>query len=267
MTDFLHAIILGAVQGVSEFLPISSSAHLILMNWFLTEESISIELEVALHFGTFLALLLYFRKYWFSLINSLWRRIRYSEKSYMSSTVFPALVIGSIPAAFFGLLFKDFIESFFYNPSSILLPLAFVGIALWVSDLYAPEKKKLSSLTLRDAFFIGIFQSLALIPGVSRSGSTIIGGRLLGYNRKESVEFSFILGTPVMFGAALLHAKGIASHIDSPIFYFGILVSFFVGYLTIKYFLKFVSKFNFLFFAIYRLTLSFLIAFLLFTAS
>lgn len=257
-----EAAILGIIQGASEFLPISSSGHLILASWAMSGKALSIELELALHLGTFGALLIYFRSYWFSMINGLWRKVRYSEESFIASKLFPALVIGSIPASLAGFFGSKVIEKLFYHPLSIIIPMATVGILLWLIDTYAPSKKNIKTMTFKDALIVGITQAFALIPGVSRSGATIIGGRILGLEKKEAVEFSFLLGTPVMFGAALLHAKGIASHVGSPIFYVGVTVSFLVGYLTIKYFLKFISHFSFLAFAIYRLALSATILFL-----
>lgn len=262
----LEAAILGTIQGASEFLPISSSAHLILANWAMSGKSLSIELEVALHLGTFGALLVYFRSYWFGILHGLWRKFRYSEDSFIASKLFPALVLGSIPAALVGFFGSHIIEELFYSPLSIIIPMATVGILLWLIDTFAPSTKEINKLTYKDAFIIGITQTFALIPGVSRSGATIIGGRILGFEKKDAVEFSFLLGTPVMFGAALLHAKGIASHIGSPIFYVGVSVSFLVGYLTIKYFIQFISRFSFLTFALYRLILSATILFLIFSA-
>lgn len=262
-SSILQAVILGAIQGASEFLPISSSAHLIVANWLMSGKALGIELEIALHLGTFAALLVYFRNYWLSIASALWRRVRYSENSDMSDKIFPALVIGSIPAAIVGFLGQHAIEELFHTPMSTIIPLILVGFLLWLVDKYAPMKRDMKSLSLKDALLIGLAQTTALIPGVSRSGSTIIGGRLLGLEKKEAVEFSFLLGTPVMFGAALLNAKGIGSHCANPIFYIGILVSFIVGYLTIKYFIRFISKFSFLVFAIYRLALGLFILFML----
>ena len=261
-----QAIILGIIQGASEFLPISSSAHLLIANWAMSKEAMTMELEVALHLGTFAALLIYFRSYWFQIVNALWRKARYSEDSFTVSKLLPALIIGSIPAAAVGFLGSHIIEEMFYNPLSTVLPLASVGIGLWLIDSYATSTKTMNDLKLKDAFIIGLTQACALIPGVSRSGATIIGGRILGLNKKEAVEFSFLLGTPVMFGAALLHAKGITAHIKNPVFYTGIGVSFIVGYLTIKYFIQFISRFSFLVFACYRLALSAAILGLIFYA-
>ncbi len=262
--SILQAAILGTVQGASEFLPISSSAHLIIANWLMSGNILPMELEVALHLGTFAALLVYFRNYWFHILFGLWRKIRYSEDSFITSKLLPILIIGSIPAAVIGLLGRHAIEAMFYHPLSIILPMASVGILLWLIDLYAPSRKDIANISFKDAFIIGFTQACALIPGVSRSGATIIGGRLLGLEKKAAVEFSFLLGTPVMFGAALLHAKEMSAHIGSPIFYVGVSVSFVVGYLTIKYFIEFISRYSFLSFAIYRLCLSAAILFLLF---
>lgn len=262
--SFLQAAILGVIQGASEFLPISSSAHLLLANWIMSGKALTIELEVALHIGTFLALLIYFKDYWIRILIGLWRKLRYSEDSFIASKLFPILIIGSIPAAVIGLLGSHYIEELFYNPISIIIPMGVVGVALWLVDLYAPSVKSIEKLSFKESFLIGISQACALIPGVSRSGATILGGRLLGLEKKQAVEFSFLLGTPAMFGAALLHAKGIANHATSPIFYVGVSVSFVVGFLTIKYFIKFIVRFSFLAFALYRLILCVIIFMFLF---
>ncbi len=264
--NIFQAAILGVIQGASEFLPISSSAHLIIANWLMSGKAFPLELDVALHLGTFAALLVYFRMYWLAILYGLWRKIRYSENSFIASKLFPALVIGSIPAAIVGFFGSHIIEEIFYHPLSTLIPMATVGIILWLIDAYAPSRKGLQQIGIKDAFLIGLTQACALIPGVSRSGATIIGGRILGLEKKAAVEFSFLLGTPVMFGAALLNAKGISQHVASPIFYIGVSVSFVVGYFTIKYFIQFISRYSFLVFALYRLGLSATILFLLFNA-
>src|SRR3989338_3968731 len=134
----LQAAILGVVQGASEFLPISSSAHLILANWLMNGNALSIELEIALHLGTFGALLFYFRNYWLAILRGLWRKFRYSEDSFVASKLFPALIVGSIPAGLAGVLGGKAIEKLFYNPLSIVIPMATVGLMLWLIDCYAP---------------------------------------------------------------------------------------------------------------------------------
>ncbi|MBI2602002.1 MAG: undecaprenyl-diphosphate phosphatase [Deltaproteobacteria bacterium] len=253
--DSLTAAFLGALQGITEFLPVSSSAHLIVASWFFSGKALPLELNVSLHVGTFGAVLLYFRSYWWQLGNGFWRKARYGERSFSTSVLFPCLLWGSVPAALFGFFGKDLIEHFFHNPTSTLVPLAGVGIVLWLADTRAPRKRALGELKLRDGLLIGLAQACALIPGVSRSGATIIGGRLLGFKKKDAVEFSFLLGTPAMLGAALLSAKDMFAYADSPTFYLGVGVSFVSGYLTIKYFIKFLARFNFLAFAVYRLAL------------
>lgn len=252
----LTAVLLGILQGITEFLPVSSSAHLIVASWFFSGEALPLEFNVALHMGTFAAVLVYFRSYWWQLGSGFWRKARYRENSFSTNVLFPALFWGSIPAGLVGFFGKDVIETLFHHPITTLIPLAGVGLVLWLSDQRAPRKRVLKELKVRDGLLIGLAQACALIPGVSRSGATIIGGRLLGFKKKDAVEFSFLLGTPAMFGAALLSAKGMMAYIDSPTFYLGVTLSFLSGYVTIKYFIKFLARFNFLGFAVYRLALS-----------
>lgn len=251
----LEAILYGIIQGITEFLPISSSAHLIIVSSFLNDKSIPVSLNIALHFGTCIAVLTFFSSRWWEMFVATKDLLIHKRKSPYTTTLIPAIIVGTIPAATVGLLAKDFIKSF-HQPYFLIIPLFIVGIILWLVDKTAPEKKSLQKISIRDGLLIGIAQSLALIPGTSRSGSTIIGGRLLGLSRKDSVEFSFLLGTPVLLGATILSAKEISENIFHPLFYLGIIVSFSVGLITIKLFLHFISKFSFLSFAIYRVIVS-----------
>ena len=134
----------------------------------------------------------------------------------------PALIIGSIPAGVCGLLWKDEIEQYFHNPSFVVYPLAIVGLVLWAVDHMMPEGRKLENVDFRSGFLIGLFQALALIPGTSRSGATIVGARLFGFDREAAARFSFLLGTPAMLGAALLELSDISKGLTDPVFYIGI---------------------------------------------
>jgi undecaprenyl-diphosphatase len=249
---YLQAVCLGILQGITEFLPVSSSAHLILVSWWWDGKPLPMYLNVALHFGTLLAVLVYFAKDWLEMLTKTKRYFFYKEKSFAANTLFPSLVIASIPAGILGLSFKSSIEKYFHSPQTIVLPLFTVGILLWLVDKFCGTEKKLGSLTIASAFLIGIAQSFALIPGVSRSGATIIAARLLHFERSDAAKFSFLLGTPAMFGAALLHLGDFAQQVAEPKFYLSIIVSFLVGLATIKFFLEFIKKFGFLVFALYR---------------
>lgn len=256
----LYAIILGIIQGITEFLPVSSSGHLIIVSWFIEGEAIPLSLNVALHFGTLSAVFLYFWKDWWQLSSASWQRLTTGKRSYQSDVLLPGLIVGTIPAGLAGLLFKDYIEAVLHKPIVVVLPLAIVGFLLWYVDKKAPIKKDFTELSIKDCLLIGIGQMCALIPGTSRSGATIICGRLLGLDRYDSARFSFMLGAPVMLGATLLKSKDLLASITEPTFYIGTLVSAIVGILAIKFFLGFLKKYGLLSFAIYRFLLAITVA-------
>jgi undecaprenyl-diphosphatase len=248
-----HAIILGVLQGIAEFLPISSSAHLIVASSALGGRTMPLTMTVALHLGTLGAVLIYFWKDWLNLAGALWARVFKGKKSFESDELFPGLILGSIPAAFFGLMWEDQIEAYFHNPLSVVLPIALVGIGLWLVDIKAPSTRGLKDITWRDSFLIGIGQACALIPGFSRSGSTILAGRLLKIRREDAARYSFLLGTPAMGGAALLEAKRMLALAGDPALYAGIAASLATGCVCIGFLLRFLRRFGFLAFAVYRL--------------
>ncbi len=248
---------LGIIQGLAEFLPISSSAHLILLSWFWNGHVIPLELNVALHFGTLLAVLIYFWKDFANiLIGSFQYRIYRDPKGKKDFNLFLCLFVGSIPAGIFGILFEEKIENYFHHPQMVAGPLLVFGILLWWIDKKYKVTKRNHHVSIKEAFMIGCFQTLALIPGVSRSGSTIIGGRLLGLSRQDSAKFSFLLGTPAMIGATLLKLPSVSQAILDPQFGLGVLTCTLIGCITIKYFLAYLSKFGFGIFMVYRAILA-----------
>lgn len=253
--ELFEIIILGVVQGLAEFLPISSSAHLILVSSAFGTEALPLSANIALHLGTLLAVLLYFWRDWFAILSGLFRKVSGGDDQ---GAVFrlQALIIGSIPAGIIGLGFKSQIEEYLHHPLAAVAPLAVFGVIIWWGDRRFPREKSWSSINLKQAFVIGIFQSLALIPGVSRSGSTILGGRIFGLKRDEAARFSFLLGTPAMLAASMLEMKDILALSADGSFFIGILASFVTGCLTIKFFLSFLKRFGFGGFAIYRVILA-----------
>jgi undecaprenyl-diphosphatase len=261
-SNILYAIVLGIIQGISEFLPISSSGHLIIFSNLTSGKSLSLALNVALHFGTLLAILIFFKKDWFKIFSSVKEFATERKKSFESHVLLPALIIGSIPAAVVGLAFKDQIESYFHSPMVVAIPLILVGIVMVFCDKFFASDKPLKSLTLKDGVIIGLAQAVALIPGTSRSGITISAGRALRFSKIDAARFSFLLGTPAMGGAFLLEARDILDYITDPVFYVGIISSFFVGLLTMKFLFKFLQKFGFLGFAIYRIAIALIIIFI-----
>ena len=259
MDSTLYSIILGIVQGIAEFLPISSSAHLVVTSSFLNNnEPLSLAQNIGLHVGTLLSVLIFFRKDWINLIIKLLKRLR-GQSSFESDVFFPSLIVGSIPAGIIGILFQDKIEEYLHHPLVVTVPLALVGWAMWYGDKKLPTNKSLQDITLKQAFFVGICQACALIPGVSRSGSTILGGRFLGLDRGEAARFSFMLGTPAMAGAALLNGKEIIASLTQSDFYVGCITATIVGCLSIKFLLGFLKNNGFFSFLIYRVVLAIII--------
>lgn len=263
MLDILYSFFLGAIQGISEFLPISSSGHLILISYFFEGKTLPLTLNIALHLGTAAAVLIYFWKDWLEITRATYARITTGTKSFESDTLLPGILLGSIPAGVIGITFKDQIETIFHNPLSVVFPLAVVGILLWLVDIRSEQKRSIFDATIKDAIIIGCAQACALIPGVSRSGATILGARLLKFERESAAKYSFLLGTPAMAGAALLEARELVASIGDPHFYLGFISSFIVGCLTISFLLKFLRKFGFLIFAVYRLVIAITIFFIL----
>ncbi len=258
--SWLEAAILGTIQGISEFLPISSSAHLIIAAKFMGNKPLPLALNVALHIGTFLTILIFFRQDWWRLFCRLKDRFLTKKRSFESEVLFPALIFANIPIGLCGLLFKNPIETYLHRPQVIVFSLFSVGIVLFLADHYCQSQKALDGLTIKDALVIGLAQLLALIPGVSRSGISISGARALGYDKDSAARFSFLLGAVPMAGAALLEAREISAYYDQPIFYVGTTVSCLVGCLTIRFLLSFLQRFSFLSFALYRCALAISIA-------
>jgi len=196
-----QAIVLGAVQGLAEFLPISSSAHLILVPWLFRWSDPGLVFDVALHLGTLVALLLYYWRDWVSMAASIFNGDR--DRRHLLIM----LIVASIPGALIGVLFEKQAESTFRSPLVIAIALALLGVALWFSDRSAPQTRKIGEVNLRDALLIGFSQAFAIIPGVSRSGSTITAARLLRLERADAANFSFLMATPIIAGAGLFEGR------------------------------------------------------------
>lgn len=238
----IHAIVLGAVQGLTEFLPISSSAHLMWvpaqLNWPLP----SLALNLVLHLGTLLALLIYFRKELWILFLTL---IQVNKKQTLESKWLWPLIIATIPAVVLGLLFKDAFEAMFSDIKSVGAQLIMTAILLVVAEFIAKNFKKNRSINSANALFIGFMQALAIIPGISRSGSTVAGALMAGIDKKSAARFSFILAIPAIGGATLLKFKDIlelSANGDLLAMVMGFVSAFVFGILAIHYFIKLVQK-------------------------
>jgi len=252
----VEAIILGILQGLTEFLPVSSSAHLILLPWFFDWQGIvnSLSFAVALHFGTLLSLLLYFRHDWIELLKSC------SERDGMIWKI----AAGTVPVTVAGVLMHTWIEQN-RNPLMIAVALCLVSCLMILSERnYGKSQRSgMETVTFTTALFIGIAQATALIPGISRSGISIVAGITRKLNRDDAARFSFLLSTPAVAGASLIEGSALirSGNIDFSIVGAGVLVSAFTGYMAIKYLILFLRTYSLRPFAYYRFLLAFVIIF------
>ncbi|MEN8263037.1 MAG: undecaprenyl-diphosphate phosphatase [Nitrospirota bacterium] len=255
-----EAIILGILQGLTEFIPVSSSAHLIIFPWFFDWQGVvnSLSFDVALHFGTLIALLIYFRREWIELIKSIPRK----------DSMIWKLFFATLPAGVIGVLLHDWIAQN-RSPVIIIFTLCIVSVLMILSERNYSESDRFSieKIDMKSAIFIGIAQAFALIPGVSRSGITIVAGLTKGIKRADAARFSFLLGTPAVAGASILEGKNLigADNIEINLFIAGIAVSAVVGYIVIKYLILFLQKYSLRSFAYYRFLLAFVIIISLWT--
>jgi len=264
-----QALLLGTLQGLTEFLPISSSAHLILIPWFFHWNNPlvdSLTFDVALHAGTLLAILWYFRKDWVEMIAGFFRVLvrRRMEKFQEKLVIY--IILSTIPAAIAGVLLEKTIESTFRNPGLIVFPLIIVSLLMIFAEKYSQRIHPLPKLTLKDSLIIGFAQALALLPGVSRSGITITAGLLRGYEGGAATRFSFLLSTPAIAGATILHLAHLPQQIASewPIFTIGFASSGVVGYLAIAFLMRYLRQHTLNVFAGYRLILAAVVIFWIF---
>jgi undecaprenyl-diphosphatase len=259
MTEF-QALVLGLLQGLSEFLPISSSAHLALTPWFFGWEPGGLAFDVALHIGTLAAVAWYFRKEWVALAVSGVNIVRQRSVKTNDEWRLVFLVVATIPAAIAGLTVEDLAETTFRSPRLIAINLMVMGVLLWLVDRSARRDRPLDQMSLRDAITIGFIQCLALLPGVSRSGSTITGGRLLGFDRQAAAVFSFLMSFPVTLAAAILKAPdAFTPGTDASTIFIGIAAAAVSSWLAIAVLLRFVAKYSFGIFAAYRVVLGLIV--------
>jgi len=263
MTVF-QAVVLGAVQGLAEFLPISSSAHLVLTPWVFGWSDPGLAFDVALHVGTLVAVLWYFRAEWVRLTRSGLSIVRHRRADTEETRRFLYLVIATIPAAIAGVLLEEYAESTFRSPKLMAGTLMVMGVLLWAADRFVARTRPLAGMRWRDALLIGLAQVCALVPGVSRSGSTMTAGRALRFDRQSAAVFSFLMSMPVTAAAAVLKVPDLlrSDGITAPLIA-GILAAAASSWLAIAVLLRYVSRHSFGVFAVYRLALGALILVLL----
>jgi len=263
--SLFQALVLGIVQGLTEFLPVSSSAHLALIPWAFGWRDPGLAFDVSLHFGTLLAVLWFFRDEWILLVRSALsivttRRIDTPEKRRVIY-----LIIATIPGGIAGLLLEHYAESYFRSPALIAVVLIVLGLILWLTDKVAPQHRSMDDMTWGQALALGIAQCFALVPGVSRSGSTITAGRALGFNRESAAVFSFLMSMPITAGAALKEVpKALHQHGLSAELIVGVLASAISGWLAITVLLRYVSRHSYGVFAAYRVLLGIAVLLLVF---
>jgi undecaprenyl-diphosphatase len=268
MLSTIDSIILGIVQGLTEFLPISSSGHLIIARELLNiEQTGGLAFDAILQLATACTVLLYFRKDIWDLVLNVFKKIRDPQKTKLTL----ALVIGTIPAIIFGLLLQDYMDTVFRNPALVSLTLIIgAGIMFYADKVLEKRTVPAENLTFKKGLIVGLFQALALVPGMSRSGMSISGGYFLGLSKETAVRFSFLLSIPIIVGSGLLKVKDI---IQDPsliggqytTLILGAITAFVFGWFAIDFLLKFLKTNSFKGFVIYRIVLaSLLMLFVLF---
>ena len=265
----IQALILGIIQGLTELLPISSSAHLNLFPWLFNWGEMRISFDVALHIGTLLAILIFFFKDWVALIKGGYNQVVKKEKT-TEGRIFWYIVIATIPAGILSLILDKVSEKIIelgaktfniqeISVEMILISIALIvmGIILYVVDKKSKSNKKYEDITLKQAVLISMSQAIAAaFPGVSRSGITMTVGRKMNIERESVAKFSFLLSTPIVAAAALYKLKDFVFNLP---FVIGVLASFIVGMLVIKFLLNYLKKGSFKIFAIYRVILGIII--------
>lgn len=254
MTWF-QAMVLGLIQGLAEFLPISSSAHLALTPWLLGWRDPGLAFDVALHLGTLVAVGSYFRAEWIALAKAAVQLGRNRRASTPEERRLIFLVIATIPAGLAGLALSDLAEGSLRQPMLIASALIVMGILLWAADRFAPRTRDLGTMQWKEALAIGIAQAFALIPGVSRSGATITGARLLGFTRRDAAVFSFLLSFPVTAAAAILKVPDALSEGLTLPLVVGVASASISSWVAIAILLRFVATYSYGVFALYRLLL------------
>lgn len=254
--EIIDSIILGLIQGLTEFLPISSSGHLVIGKHLLGLSAPGAIIEIILHFGTFFSIIIYYRKYLLNLILD-----AFSNNSGESRKIIGLILVSIIPAGVIGILFDDYIEKLFSNLYLVGINLIITGIILF-STRFTHEKKAKSSLTITKVIIIGIAQAIAILPGISRSGITISTALFLGINEKEAARFSFLMALPVLFGASILKIKDalvFSEDISTYNIFIGFMLSLITGYICLSILVNILNKKKLWLFSFYCLIIGFLI--------
>ena len=252
--EFIEILILSAVQGISEFLPISSSAHLILVSNFYDLKTGSLLIDISLHLGSLFAIIFYFRKDLFDLKNN--------------KKILQLIIISSIPLIIFGyILHSTELIYLLRNIKVIAWTTLFFGVVLYFADQQRFDKNISTNMNIKSIIIIGLFQILALIPGVSRAGITLTAARFLKFNRVDSSKISFLLSIPALTGASLLGLQDIMDHTVeiNYLIIISVILSFLFSYITVKFFLSYINKFSLNIFVIYRMVIASILFFIIYS--
>lgn len=261
---YLEALLYGAVQGITEYLPISSSAHLILLPKFMGTKDPGLAFDVFLHLGTLAATLAYFWREWRQVLATL---PFIGSPPALGGVSWKPIALATIPALLMGAALHHWIETVFRGEGVIMVTLVVGGVLLYASDRFARSDRMIESLSLKDALWVGLAQCLALVPGMSRSGSTITGGRLLGFDRATAAKFSFLISAPVTGAAIVFEMRKWPELVNGPVGWDALLIagvsSFVFGWIAIGGLMRMLKRFGYFSFAVYRVGLAITIYFVI----
>jgi undecaprenyl-diphosphatase len=246
----LQSVIFGVVQGVTEFLPISSSGHLVIIQYFLGIDELSVSFFVALHVGSLVAVILYFWRDWLNIFH-----IKKDMEVYQNNPrLLLYIIIATIPAIIAGLLFGDKGENIIFSPIITAILITIGSFILFLFDKFFVQDKSLENVNVKNSIIVGLAQVIALVPGVSRSGMTISGARMCKINREDAARFSFLIATPIIAGAGMMLLLEWSGEFNSTMFV-GMVTSFIASFATIHYFLALIKKVSYAVFLYYSLGL------------
>ena len=261
--SLMQIVLLGILQGATEFLPVSSSGHLVIVPYLLGWNASSLAVDTVLHLGTLVAILIYFRRDLLALGEAWWQSLRTRSWETPEARLAWLIILGSVPAALIGFLLEDWFESLFARPRAAALFLLGTAALLLLSEYLARRSRHLDSMSWRDALFIGVAQSLAIAPGLSRSGSTIAAALLLGFRRDDAARFSFLLAVPIILGSGLFQLLKFAAGSGVEVSWGKLFVAFLAagvtGYAAISALLILVKRQSLWPFALYCATLGLLV--------
>lgn len=257
--EIIQAIILGIIQGISEFLPISSSGHLALAPSYFGWQDQGLNFDVALHFGTAIAVIWFFRKDWKKLLIGFWNSLKSRKAQNIHERLIWLIIIASIPAGVIGFIYQDIVSTYFRHPLFISYALIITGIILYLVDELAKRMKNIEKINFWNALIIGIAQILAIIPGISRSGITILTARAQGFDRVSSTRFSFLLATPIILAATVNSAINLGTeNVNIIALILGTVTAAIAGYFAIKLLLNYLKQHSFAYIALYVILLGIL---------